>query len=221
MTECQTPLPSPVTPVHLLAKEPLSVRLTKDSPSWRRFLWLPAAVAVLVVVYAALWLWFVFPRGCPDPVPGDLQIGGLGVGLSYPQYIALGDEGYIDVTITNQSDRVVTGTLTLVSTGSLPVHTVPREDNVVSFVSLPTDGQIAERIHLVINKQPVLLSRGKILFWLRAVTTEDPRQYESGKFAIAISPLSHLNTIRWLVGVTIAFLFVLLRDVFGKLLLPS
>jgi hypothetical protein len=105
---------------------------------WRPIVkWLLVAV---LIVSGVLYLFWIMPMAY-SPVLADDRAPGLLLTVSYPVFLARGDEGAIEVTATNANTQPLTGTVTVIFSGTLPVQFVGDSGNTLKIAALPAGGQ--------------------------------------------------------------------------------
>jgi len=190
--------------------EPLAVIRPMDDDSWRvdRFTKPPkpptvpaqlapvARFALFMVVslalgwYALLWGFYIQPRVYQPPI----EIGpDLSVLLSYPKYIAVGDEGQIDLTAINTSDRPLTATVALVFTGDPAAQALPDSANSASLKELASGGGQTTRLRFQVHQAPRPFHSGVLTFVLRADVAGQVT--DSQPFSIALAPFPYLRRL--------------------------
>ena len=148
--------PIDVAPLRF-ADTPVSVRLIpeKKTPNvsvtnTRRLV--IAAVIASVIVFGMAFAVFILPQSSIPftPVPP------LVASVKYvaPQYVAVYDEGAIDVTLQNNLNSPITVTVTLVFDPDAPVSAVLDESTSVTIEKLSSGSQTTRRIKFLLNDRP-------------------------------------------------------------------
>ena len=191
-------------------REPAAVVRSGDEDVWQidRFIerpkppllpsWVGTAVRVFagMVVILALFscsimtLFFVQPQ---ERRPLETLTSDLGFSLSYPRYVAVGDEGQIDLTVINTGALPPTATLTLVFSGAPPVQVVPDDNTTLPLKELASGGQKTSRLRFQVHQSPRLYHRGQLTFFLRADVAGQVT--DSKSFSIKLAPLPYLRRL--------------------------
>jgi len=192
--------PAPTaTTLELLTSRPLEVRLAQvpppaqPRPNWP--LWaLIALLGVLGLVYAYLGGTYILPWEHRPALSCWPEIPPLQLGVSFPHWLAVGDEGCLDLTITNWGSEPLTGTVAVVFSGQRAVRFAEGERNVISFAGLAPDEQRVHRLRFLFAEPPAMLRGGSASFrlWVRLA---DGREHCLNGGAVLMAPLPYLRTI--------------------------
>jgi hypothetical protein len=161
-----------------------------------------------LVSCVVLWWKFVRPRNY-DVVflTGDSRPG-MELNISYPTYVAVGNEGRVDVTLSNDGVRSLTQTIVLVFGGPCTAQPLPTGSNVLKFERVEAGGQHTESMSFAVSEVPEAIHHGSVSFVVRVDSMQSGRTYRIG-----LMPFPYLNT--WLPRVTAALVATLLGALGG------
>jgi len=128
----------------------------KKPDAWDR--WRPRVLRLLGAVLAVSGLmtfFWLLPIEHPAPLHAA-GISQLSVTLTYPRYVSIGDEGTIDLSVTNISTQAVSGTLVLAFGDSPPVRLLEDSSNTLRLENLPPGGQQTLSVRYGLALQPAL-----------------------------------------------------------------
>ncbi len=112
--------------------------------------WLLVGVVLLMATYLFLWGMFVYPQ--QHISLAKCSALPVVVSLHYPDYVSLGDEGFVEVGLRNTGTRPISGTAVIAFGGDLTVHPVASKTNVLTFSALPPNGIMAGRVYFTLNE---------------------------------------------------------------------
>jgi len=132
--------------------------------SWQRRLrfwqrrWFKASLLLKLVlvlspfllIYTGLWLGFVRPQYYFPPI--QCSNAPVAVSLRYPHYIAVGDEGFVEVGLHNTGSQPISGTAVIAFDGPVTVHPVLAQSNTLPFKNLPPAGITTDRVRFTLNE---------------------------------------------------------------------
>jgi len=215
--------PLPVTPA------PVTLKFAQDSALQVQVLpppktptpprpWLRPLVGSLIfatVLYALLVILYVSPRTYTPPT--SVSNPDVSLTLEYPTFLAFGDTGEIYVTVLNRGNVVITGTVVLEFSGTLPVRTVPSTSTIVELKDFKRGASQTARLTISLNR-PI---------WLRAedaqfqvfVEADGKRGALPETYLIRAAPIPYLGTsLAWLPTLSALFtgLLSLVWDVIKK-----
>ena len=134
-----TTAPNPV--VTLPADTTFKIQIVKEAKQptkWDQ--WRPLFVrlfAAVLIVASLLWLAWLMPINYPPPLL-SATIPELSLTLAYPPYLSRGDEGTIDLTVTNIASQTITGTVIVDFAVSPQIMPVEDSRNLLKLESLPS-----------------------------------------------------------------------------------
>jgi len=148
----------------VLPDEPIRVQVVPtpkpaDDVWQRRGRVILASMLIALVVLAGLWGIYVAPT-----TPAVETRDGLQVALTFPNYLAVGDEGAIDVTVTNLTGGPVTGTLALAFSPLPPVHLLEESEAVIALENFPPSAGRSARVRFQAALTPYPINSGRIDF---------------------------------------------------------
>jgi hypothetical protein len=195
------------SPLKLTWDAPIKVEVVekeKPPPEVNRLTLLLRFAAIFFAVSfallgALLGYFFLRPRNYLPPAGCAPEIEGLSIALSYPSYIATGDEGYIDVTVINGGEREITGTVVVVFKGPISVQSAVSESSVIEFTALKSGGRETRRVRFSLNESPLWFSDEVVRFHLLAAVEGSEKKLE--EHIIQLAPIPYLKTgFSWLMG---------------------
>lgn len=203
-------------------RRPLRVRWEGLRRQWRQMLsigllFLLVAVSLYLV---RLGMQYVLPVEAPGPVVCR-GAPGLTVSLVYPTYLALGDEGFLDVTVHNTATHTVTGTLVVAFTGPVPVRLAAGTDSAIRLEGLAPGASHTQRLRFFrsepVSSASLLGSPGLpvrfTLSWAGSPVPCADRAWE-----LRPAPVYRLQAVlRWLGGLLAAGAAGLLKDLWDLL----
>lgn len=199
-TTSRSASPSPSAAMTLPGDVPLKVQSVRpeepEEPAWFQSVQslAPFVVGMLFLMALGLWQRYILPHSYQLPINLAPEIPGLAVSLSYPTYVAVGDEGYLDVMVTGRSAEPATGRLVVVFTAPPSAQTLPESTNLIEFSALRDGQQLAQRVRFGLNQWPWAWHVGTVKFQVQAMT-EDGREKLMAEHNIALAPLPYLKTI--------------------------
>ncbi|HEY4689962.1 MAG TPA: hypothetical protein VIK33_11665 [Anaerolineae bacterium] len=128
----------------------------KPPDAWER--WRPYVVwafRAILVISGLMWFFWLQPVEYPAPLT-DPGLPELSITLTYPQYVSIGDEGTIDLSVTNVSTRTISGTLVLAFGDAPPVRVRDDSANVLKVENLPPGGKQTLSVHYSLALAPTL-----------------------------------------------------------------
>jgi hypothetical protein len=180
----------------------------------------PILILLLFFLFG-LWLWLTYlvPNEYPhEPIELEPANVPIWLSLTYPKYIAYGDEGYIDVTIRNEGDRTISSIAVVDFNDDHVVCMNCSEANKVEFIDLAPHVRQTWRIGFVLNEAPRFhVSRQyprPVCFDVIVIDTDGNRAEFSGQ-AINLAPLPYLRKVLvsgGVLGGVLALLLVLPED---------
>jgi hypothetical protein len=201
-----------------LRKQGIGVRSSKQQgvTGWWRTLADRPAIVVLVIFFLGLevWLMFIVPQ---EHVSVHLELDPakvpVSLGLIYPRYIGRGDRGSVDVTICNEADRVISGTVVVDFSDDHIIYMDSSGTNSFEFRDLVTRGRQTSKICFVLNEAPYFdLSRQAPVPVRFGVIVTDAAGNEAkvSDQTIDIAPLPYLRTLMTSGGTLSGILAILL-----------
>jgi hypothetical protein len=159
-------------------------------------------IVVLVGWFFVVWLGLTYILLQEYSAPGNLSPSQAPVSLSftYPKYIAVGEQGYIDVTVRNVATRTVSvsGTVVIDFRDDHIVRMSGSGTNTMEFKNLPPRGAQTSRIGFVLNQAQSFYRLGQapppVRFAVKAVDTEGNVVDAFSDQTIGIAPLPFLRT---------------------------
>ncbi len=195
----------------------------KKKPPRRVWWLLPAAAAILLLLtgfYAFAWASWIQPRERLSPSVCGAQVPELAVHLSYPRYLAVGDEGEIDVTVINRATQTLTGSVTLAFDQAIGVHVAGDEETVLRFKDLPGGGQVTDHVKFSWNISPRFGDAAASSFRLR-VSLASGGLYETDAQTVTVAPIPYLTLALARGAALLTGLVGLLGEQIKKRLFPS
>ena len=169
------------------------VEPVKPATSWDRWrprvMWLFAAV---LIVASLLWLAWLMPVNYPPPLQAA-TIPELSLTLAYPPYLSRGDDGTIDLTVTNIASQTITGTVIVNFAASPQIMQVEDSTNVVKLESLPSGGK--QTLHIRYRLAQPMIFGDDALTFTPHTTLEDGRSADYSPQTINITFLPLVRTI--------------------------
>ncbi len=185
-----TAAPNPV--VTLPADTTFKIQIVKEAKQptkwdqWRPLvMWLFAAV---LIVASLLWLAWLMPVNYPPPLQAA-AIPELSLALAYPPYLSRGDEGTIDLTVTNIASQTITGTVIVDFSVSPQIMPVEDSRNLLKLESLPSGGKQSLHVRYRLA-QPMAFGDDVLTFTPRAmVENGSSSEYNPQTIHITVLPL--------------------------------
>jgi hypothetical protein len=147
-------------------------------------------LGLLILMYLSLWIIFVWPQYyIPPTACAGLP---LSVSLRYPYYVAVGDEGFVEVGLRNTGTQPISGTAVIAFGGDLSVHPVLARTNALSFKALPPGGITADRVRFTLNERPSRL-RGTLPFTVQ-ITADQTCNLGLPNDPMRLAPIPGLKT---------------------------
>jgi hypothetical protein len=187
-------------PLRIETGAPLAVRLETPAPPpappsrWKPIV--QAGLVALLLAFAIFAAWYVLPERTAAPVS---LVGGLALGYTAPQYVAVGDEAGVDVSVLNTSAAPVSVTVSLVfADAALPIASSPGESTSAMIEDLPSGAVATRTLRFVLKDRPRAAS---LRFTLRA-TLPDGSSQDTAPDSLGVTPLvSRLKSaLIWLLG---------------------
>jgi hypothetical protein len=147
-----------------------------------------AAAIVLGIILLILWGTYVCPRTYPQPV----SVSQLSVALVSPAYVAIGDEAYLDVTVTNTGTTPITGTVAVVFEGSATAHPVPAQKTVINVDDLAGGASVTQRMGFFIYQTPIFFCQDTVRLSLQ-VTVDNQCKRVPIRSQISVAPIPHVK----------------------------
>jgi hypothetical protein len=177
------------------------------------------AFATVIIVATIVWWYWVKPVAYVEPPVDPTQTAALAVTLVYPQFVSRGDEGVIDVTITNITPQPISGTLVLDFGNPPPITTLDNSTNVLTLKDLPPRGNQSLHLRFSLAQSTTDLSPATLIFTPR-VTLDSGEGAAYQAQSINVTPIPMVRTL--LNGALgLAALYGLLWAQIQKRLLPS
>jgi hypothetical protein len=167
---------------------------------WRRLIAWPTIIMLLVFSFGlSLWLIYVVPQEyCHEPVelkPAKIPIF---LSLTYPKYIAGGDQGYIDVTVRNETDRPLSSTVVVDFSDDHVVCMACSGTNKVEFKDLLPRVKQTWRIVFVLNEAPRFYWSRQVpqpmRFGIKVMDVDGNKADAFLNRTIALAPFPYLRT---------------------------
>jgi len=158
----------------------------------RYSLW--ASITSLAIVLLILWYLFLFPRN-QILVDCDQSVSGLFATLNYPVYIANGDDGKIQITLSNTGNLPVDGTVLVDFQGTAAVQIIdPTNSNSIPFDLNPNERK-STTIRFFINEPMKIISDPSLYVNLNIIAKDNSNPCRPQNIHIATSPIFGLNSL--------------------------
>jgi len=167
---------------------------------WRRLSAWPTIIMLLVFSFGlSMWLSYIVPQEyCHEPVELEPAQIPISLSLAYPEYIAGGDQGYIDVTVRNETDRSLSSTVVVDFSDDHVVCMACSGTNKVEFRDLLPRVKQTWRIGFVLNEAPRFYLFGPapqpVRFGVKVMDTDGNRADAFLNRTIALAPFPYLRT---------------------------
>jgi len=157
--------------------------------------WLRVVILLTVLFWCiCLGLIYVYPQKYPE----RLSLSSTHwLSLTYPEYIAVGDQGYMRVTISNEADRPLSSKVVIDFRDADHIVCMNcTERNEIEFKDLAPHARQTWRIGFVLNEAPSLqgFKSPSIQFVVR-VADEHGKWKNASSGQIYIAPLPYLRTV--------------------------
>jgi len=151
---------------------------------------------ILLLIFG-VWLYvtYVYPQWYPEL---RWLSSTHWLSLTYPKYIAVGDQGYIRVTVSNESDRPLSSKVVIdFSDADHIVCMNCTERNEIEFKDLAPHARQTWRVGFVLNEAPSFqgLGRPSVQFNVRVMDAHGDWTTDPLLRQIEVAPLPHLRTI--------------------------
>ena len=156
--------------------------------------WRPLVIRVLEgTLFIAGLLWFVWVAPMNYPTLTEIGAPELSLTMAYPQYVSRGDEGAIDLTVTNVASHTITGTV-LIDFGAAPqVIEAKDSTNLLKLENLPRGGKQTLHVRYQLA-QPADFGNAALTFTPRAIL-ENGSTAEYAPQTIGVTFLPLVRTI--------------------------
>jgi hypothetical protein len=148
-------------------------------------------VGLLIATYLFLWRKFILPQYHIPPI--ECSALPIAVSLRYPHYVAVGDEGFVEVGVRNTGVQPISGTAVIAFGGDLSIHPVPSKTNFLSFTALPPNGIMADQVRFTFN-EPLSRRNGTLPFFVQ-VTADQLCILSLPDSPLRLAPIPGLKTL--------------------------
>lgn len=183
----------------------------------RNWLWLfTLAFFGIILLFASLLAIYVIPTSTVSDFSNTLPE--LRLLFTFPDSLARGDEGVIDLTVTNRDGSPITGTLVLSFTQSLPLHLLDGSSNTLRMENLAAGMRQTSQIRFKVPTMPRYLDTDTVSF--TPLLVQASRIHTGYKTqVISILPIPYLRLILTvLIGLS-AVAFGFIREQIKKLMI--
>jgi len=174
-------------------------------------------IVILAVLVFAVWLWlhYLVPQEhrSKELDPATMPVW---IRLAYPEYIAVGDQGYIDVTVGNMATGPISVVVVVDFIDGHIVQMSESETNKVEIKDLAPSGRHTSRIGFILNEAPYFYGLAEapppVWFDVKAVDMSGSLVNVFPNQPILLAPFPHLRALQGLLmpgGVITGLLTVL------------
>jgi hypothetical protein len=123
---------------------------------WRTLVDWPVVTVLLVLFFGlSVWLMFIAPQKYAH---AHFELGPakapIWLSLTYPRYIGGGDQGSVDVTICNEADRVISGTVIIDFSDDYIISMGSSRTNRIEFRNLVPRERQTSRVGFILREAP-------------------------------------------------------------------
>jgi hypothetical protein len=181
--------------IKVSADAPLQVKLVAPEPPQPqpnlRLWFFGIGFGIVGLFLIVLWSSYVFPRTRPAPI--DVAPLPLAIALDQPGSVAFGDAAGLDVTVINRGATAISGTATVVFSGTVGVRPPGGETTSLSF-DLPAGASMTRRVAFAMPPTPIFYSGETVQFWV-LVAANNQSARTNPEQRIAVAGLPYVNSI--------------------------
>ena len=200
MTKAKRVRPGPPVPRALVLKlDPdAHVRVTVTAPEQVRqplsigMHILVAGIAIAAALGLFVYWLFVLPTEFFSPI--EFKDTSVSVSMTYPTYVAFGDEAEMALSVTNHGSKGFTGQITVIFKGNVGARPLPSGSTAIEIKDLVAGASSANRLRFAFAMDPGWFSEETIGTTLQVSSTAAPVQALPGP-EIGIAPVPFLRTL--------------------------
>jgi hypothetical protein len=187
----------------IVIADPVRVQLMSPQPSLtptRRYRYLAQFVFFAIFALAGLLLFYYLrPNTTITGIDCTEALPGLRVWMTHPNYLAVGDEGEMQITVANAvtNTEAISGTLLVEFRGPAVVRLRPSASNAFGFTSLAPGEQRSTHLPFAFNEPEIMVffanTNRPLYFVLRL--TDSPTPCTPGPWRVAVTPIARLRSL--------------------------
>ncbi|MGH8569341.1 MAG: hypothetical protein ACREXU_15360 [Gammaproteobacteria bacterium] len=152
---------------------------------------LVAGIAIAAALGLFVYWLFVLPADLFSPI--EFKDTSVSVSITYPRYVAFGDEAEMALSVTNHGSEVFTGQITVIFKGNVGARPLPPGRTAIEIKDLVAGASSANRLRFAFARDPGWFSEETIATTLQVSSTAAPAHALPGP-EIRVAPVPFLRT---------------------------